>query len=286
MNMEEKKILISTDSTSDLTREDRERFGISVMYGYVITEEGRYRDPSEVNSDNLIEYMEDEGKEAFSDIASIEEYKEYFEKLRKKTKGFIIHISIAQYVSNAYNVALEAAADMENVFVVDSRQVSGGLGLVVLKAADLALRGASLTLLLDEIQRNGEQTFSSFIAETTRYLYKNGNVKKGVHRLCRIFGIHPILKISGGRIGLGGIGYGNKNGLVRRYIRWALRHPKRIDTDMAYLVSNGYSYEYLEYVKEEIRRRIQFRKIVVNDASASVASNCGPGAIGILYVRK
>lgn len=284
--MEGTKILISTDSTSDLTREDRDKFGISVMYGYVITEEGRYRDPSEVNSDNLVEYMEKEGKEAFSDIASIEEYKEYFEELRKRTKGFIIHISIAQYISNAYNVALEAAADMENVFVVDSRQVSGGLGLVVLKAADLAARGASLTLLLDEIQKSGERTCSSFIAETTHYLYKNGNIKKRVHRLCRIFGIHPILKISEGRLGLGGIGYGNKNGFVRRYIRWVLRNPKRIETDIAYLVSNGYSYEYLQYVKEEIRRRIQFRKIIVNDASASVASNCGPGAIGILYVRK
>ena len=284
--MEANKILISTDSTSDLTREDRERFGISVMYGYVITEEGRYRDPGEVNSDNLVEYMEKEGKEAFSDIASIEEYKEYFEKLRKRTKGFIVHIAMTQHVSNAYNVALEAAADMENVFVVDSGQISGGMGLVVLKAADLAARGASLPLLLEEIRRNGERTFSSFIAETTRYLYKNGNIKKRVHRLCRIFGIHPILKISGGRISIGGIGYGNKNGFVRRYIHWALRNPKRIETDIAYLVSNGYSYEYLQYVKEEIRRRIQFRKIIVNDASASVASNCGPGAIGILYVRK
>lgn len=284
--MEENRILISTDSTSDLTREDRERFGISVMYGYVITEEGRYRDPSEVNSDNLVEYMEEEGKEAFSDIASIEEYKEYFGELKKRTKGSIIHISMAHHVSNAYNVALEAAADMENVFVVDSRQISGGLGLVVLKAADLALRGASLTLLLDEIQKKGEQTFCSFIAETTRYLYKNGKVKKGVHRLCRIFGIHPILKMSGGRLGLGGMGFGNKNGFVRRYIRWALRHPKQIDTDMAYLIADGYSYEYLEYVKEEVRHRVRFRKIVVNDASASVASNCGPGAIGILYVRK
>lgn len=284
--MTKNKILISTDSASDLTREDREKFGISVMYGYVVTEEGRYRDPSEVNSDNLVEYMEEDGKEAFSDVASIEEYKEYFGELRQRTDGFIIHISMAHYVSNAYNVALEAAADMENVFVVDSRQISGGLGLVVLKAADLALRGASLTLLLEEIQKNGEQTFSSFIAETTRYLYKNGKVKKSVHSLCRIFGFHPILKMSGGRLGLGGMSYGNKNGFVRRYIRWALRHPKRIDTDMAYLVADGYSYEYLEYVKREIKRRIPFRRIIVNDASASVASNCGPGAIGILYVHK
>lgn len=284
--MEGKKVLISTDCTSDLTPEHRMRFGISVMYGYVITEEGRYRDTSEVTADNLMEYMEEEKKEAFSDAASIEEYKEYFGKLREQTSSPVIHITAARHVSTAYSIALEAAADMSNVFVVDSGQISGGLGLIVLKAADLAARGASVPLLLKEIQKNGEKVFSSFIAETSRYLYKNGSIKEGVHRLCRFFGVHPILKISESRMVLGGIGYGNKRGFVRRYIRWALRHPKRIDADMVYVVSNGYSYEYLEYVKEEIRRRVHFRKIIVNDASASISANCGPGVISVLYARK
>lgn len=280
------KVMISTDCTSDLTPELREAFGISVMYCYVITEEGRYQDTSEMTSDNLIEYMEEEKKEAFSDVASIEEYKEYFEGLCEKTTGPIIHISMARYVSNAYNIALEAAADMENVFVVDSEQISGGLGLVALKAADLASRGAPLALLLKEIKKSSEQVLSSFVTETTRYLYKNGNVKKGVHTLCHILGIHPVLKLKGSRMVLGGIGCGNKSGFVRSYIRWALKHKKQIDTDMVYIVSSGYSYEYLEYVKEEIKRRVHFRKIIVNDASAAISANCGPGAIGILYARK
>lgn len=281
--MDENRILISTDCTSDLTPEHREQFGISVMYGYVITEEGRYQDPGEVTSDNLIEYMEEEKKEAFSDVAAIEEYKEYFENLRKKTKNAIIHITAARYVSTAYNIALEAAATMENVFVVDSGQVSGGLGLVVLRAADLALRGASLSLLLEEIRKSGEKVFSSFIAETSRYLYKNDNVKDSFYRLSRISGIHPILKIVGGRVALAALCYGNKKGFVRRYIRWALRHKKRIDTNMVYVVSNGYSYEHLEYVKEEIKRRVRFQKVIVNDASASISANSGPGAISVFF---
>lgn len=284
--MEDKKVLISTDCTSDLTPELREKFGISVMYCYVITEEGRYQDTNEMTSDNLLEYMEEEKKEAFSDVASIEEYKEYFEGLRKKTTGPIVHISMARYVSNAYNIALEAAADMDNVFVVDSEQLSGGLGLVVLKAADLAARGASLTLLLKEIQRSGEHIFSSFVAETTRYLYKNGNIKKGVHTLCRILGIHPVLKLKRSRLVLGNLGYGSKRSSARRYIRWALRGKKRINMDMVYLIASGHSYEYLEALKKEIKRRVPFRKIIVNDASAAISANCGPGAFGIIYERK
>lgn len=284
--MDNRNVLISTDCTSDLTPEYKKRFGIYIMYGYVITEEGRYRDTSEVTSDNLMEYMEEEKKEAYGDAASIEEYKEYFEKLRKKTKNSIIHITAARHVSTAYTIALEAAANMENVFVVDSGQISGGLGLVVLKAADLAARGASLSVLLEEIQKSSEKVFSSFIADTSRYLYKNGSIGEGVHRICRIFGVHPILKISEGRMVLGAIGYGNKRGFVRRYIHWVLRRPRRIDKDMVYVISNGYSYEYLEYVKAEIMRKVRFRKVIVNDASASISANCGPGAISILFVRK
>lgn len=284
--MEKNKILISTDCTSDLTPEHRKAFGISIMYGYVVTEEGRYQDTSEVTSDNLIEYMVEEKKEAFSDVASIEEYKEYFEGLRKKTENAIIHIASARYVSAAYNIALEAAASMQNVFVVDSGQLSGGLGIVVLKVADLAARGASLPLLLNEVKKNKEKVFSSFIAEYTRFLYKNGSISENIHRLNRIFGMHPILKISEGRMVLGALKNGNRKRFVRKYIRWALRHPRRIDTDIVYVVFSGYSYEYLDYVKTEIKRRVPFKKIVITDASASISANSGPGVISVYFVRR
>lgn len=280
------RVHISTDCTSDLTPELIKKYDISVMYYYVITENGRFQDGIEISSDNLMEYMAEDGKEGYSDVASTEEYKDYFMKLRETIDGPIVHISMARHISNAYNIALEAAADMDNIYVVDSGHLSGGMAIAVLNAADLARRGAQLPVVLKEIKRDIERLCSSFIVGSTSYLNRNGKIGNVLHRICQILGLHPIILVENGKMRCCGIRTGKRKNYTKRYIRWALKNPKKIDTELAYIVSVGFSYESLEVVKKEVGKRVAFNNIIQNDASAAIATNCGPGSVGILYRRK
>ncbi len=85
---------------------------------------------------------------------------------------------------------------------------------------------------------------------------------------------------------LAGVAFGSRRFFSRGYLRWALRKPKKIVPDIAFLISVGCSYEFLESVKQEMQRRVPWKKIVINDASAAISANCGVGAFGVLFLRK
>lgn len=279
-------VRITTDCVCDLTSELKRRYHIPIMYYYVQTEEVRFQDVREMTSDDLIEYMEPDGKKAYSSCAPEEEYREFFESQRKKTDAPIIHICMAQHVSDAFKTAKEAARQFEEIYVVDSGHLSGGMGIMVLTAADMAKRGASCEVILDELERIKGKVSTSFIVESVECLYRNGKIGKHIARLCSLFSLHPILNLSDSHMKPAGVCIGSQRRFARAYLRWVLRKKDEIVPDVVFLITAGCSYEFQQLLKEEIRKRVPFKTIVVNKASATISCNCGPGAFGVLFLRK
>lgn len=279
-------VMISTDCVSDLTEEILDKYKIPLMYYYVKTEEARFQDTREMTSDNLIEYMEQDGKRAYTSSASVEEYREFFSGLLEKTNAPIIHICMAQNVSNGYATALEASAQMERIHVVDSGHLSGGMGLMVLTAADMALRGAGCELILAEMERMRDKVSSSFIVNSTECLYRNGKIGRGIDTLCSIFSLHPILELQESHMRPAGLSIGSGKRYARAYLRWALKKSDNIVTDVVFLITAGCSYEFQQFLKEELEKRVKWKRVIVNEASATISCNCGSGAFGVLFVRK
>lgn len=279
-------VMITTDCVCDLTEELQERYQIPVMYYYVQTEEARFQDTKEMNSDDLIEYIERDGKKAYSSCAPVEEYRDFFEMQRRKTNAPIIHICMAQYVSDAFKTAQEAAREEEQVYVVDSGHLSGGMALMVLAAADMAKRGATCEIILDELARMKEKVSTSFIVDSVECLERNGRIGKRIATLCEVLSLHPILKLSGSHMGPAGLCIGSQRRFARAYLRWALRRKEDIVPDMVFLIMAGGSYEFRQFLLEEIKKRMPWKTIVVNKASATISCNCGSGAFGVLFLRK
>lgn len=284
--MIEDTVLITTDCVCDLTVELQERYQIPIMYYYVQTEEARFQDTREMNSDDLIEYIEKDGKKAFSSCAPVEEYQEFFEGQRKKTDAAIIHICMAQYVSDAYKTAKEAAKGDDNIHVVDSGHLSGGMALMVLEAVKMAKGGAAYELILKEMDSMKNKISTSFIVDSVECLYRNGRINKHIAAICDLLSVHPILKLSGSHMKPVGLCIGSQRRFARAYLRWALRRKEEIVPDMAFLISAGASYEFRQFLLEEIKKRMPWKTIVVNKASATISCNCGSGAFGILFLRK
>lgn len=284
--MTEDAVLISTDCVSDLTEELLERYQIPVMYYYIQTEEARFQDTIEIHSDNLIEYIEVDEKKAYSNCAPVEEYKAFFEKQMKKTKGDIIHICMAKHVSGAWVNATEAAKDLERVHVVDSGQLSGGMGIMVLSAADMAECGAPCEVILEEMEQMKDKISTSFIVDSPQCLYRNGKIGKKTASICENLLLHPILKLSKSKMKVTGICVGSKQYFAKSYIRYTLRDKKTIVPDIVFLITAGCTYEFEQFLRKEIEKQIPWKKVVVNSASATISCNCGSGAFGVLFLRK
>lgn len=279
------RVLISVDCVCDLPRKMWEDLELSVMYFYVKTEEGRFQDIIEVNAENIVEYLA-QGKKAHSSSASMEEYRGYFERIRKNHDGPIIHICIARYLSESFEAASKAAGYLENVYVVDSAQLSGGMSLLVLVAAEMAKAGADYELILKEVEMLREKVCTSFVVNSTEHLYINGQISRRVATLCETFSLHPILQLKDSRMGASGICIGNQTRYAKTYIKRMLKNPETIDTNVAFLVSAGCSYEYVNFLKEEIQKIVKFKRLIINTASATITCNCGAGTFGVLFARK
>ncbi|MBP3544623.1 MAG: DegV family EDD domain-containing protein [Lachnospiraceae bacterium] len=283
--MEMDRVLISTDCISDLSVDIQNEYGISTMYCYVQTEEARFQDIYEITSDNLIEYMQ-QGKEAYSCVASEEEYRMYFEGLRKKHAGPIIHVSTARYVSKGFRVAAAVAEKMENVYVVDSGQLSCGLGIIVMKAADMAKKGAICELILQELEKMKKKASTSFVVDSTSALYRNSRISRRAFQICDMLNLHPILQMKNSKLCPAGFCFGNRRRFVRAYLNRMLEHQETIDKDIAFITTSGCSYEQQQFIREELEKKVQFKKLFFTTASATIASNCGAGTFGVLFMRK
>lgn len=282
----EDTVLITTDCVCDLTSELQERYRIPIMYYYVQTEEARFQDTREMNSDDLIEYIERDGKKAYSSCAPVEEYREFFARQRKKTNAPIIHICMAQHVSDAFRTAGEAAQGDDKIHVVDSGHLSGGMALMVLEAAKMARCGAACELILKEMDCMRDKISTSFIVDSVECLYRNGRISKNIAKICDVLSLHPILKLSHSHMKPVGLCIGSQRRFARAYLRWALRRREGIVPDMAFLIAAGVSYEFRQYLLKEIKKRMPWKTIVVNKASATISCNCGSGAFGVLFLRK
>lgn len=280
------RVCISADCLCDLPPEIRKQYRIPVMYCYIHTEEARFRDGKEISVDNLVEYIEEDGKRAYSGPASAEEYREFFEGLLLENSGEIIHICISKDMSGEYEAAVRAAYGLERIHVVDSGHLSGGMGLLVLAAAEMAYRGAGCELILAELEKLKRRVVTSFVVDSTEFLYRNEKISERLHSICSMLSLHPVLKLSNGKLRLSGICIGNSQHFAKAYIKKMLRGKKDIDSDAAFLITAGCSGEYQRFLKTELKKRMCWDRLIVNEASASITCNCGSGGFGVLYVRK
>lgn len=287
--MAEKRICITTDCVCDLTPEMLKRYNIDLMYFYIETETGKFRDVDEITSRNIFEYLMDGGKRTITNVPPAEEYREFFEKKLEKYDE-VIHITIGQNVSWSFKNSSEAATTMgelgDRVHIVDSGHLSTGLGLIVLKGAQLLVKGHTSQDIIKELEMLRDKVSTTFLANNADYLYLNNKVSKNVKLICSYFNIHPVLTVKDGYLKLKSIQIGNYEKSAIRYIRKELKNAKDIDKEKLFITHSGCSVNDIKLVKKEVDKYVSFENVWVTKASATISGNSGPRTFGVLFARK
>ncbi|MCI5751345.1 MAG: DegV family protein [Oscillospiraceae bacterium] len=282
-----KKIGITTDCVCDLPEAFYRLHDIGIVYFYITTDTGRFRDGFEIASENVIEYLENGGHKAETNAPAPEEYMGFFENALKKYDE-IVHISITSKVSNSCPNAAAAVEKMgengKRVHVVDSYHLSTGMGHMVIKAVELRDAGKSAAEIAEELYSMRERVSTSFITMDADYLYRNGKTSRFVSRLCTSFNLHPVLMLKDGRMTLKTIKVGRYDKAMLRYVRGELRINRRIDKTRLFITYAGCSVKLVNEIRAETERLCRFDEVIVTKASATVSGNCGPGTLGVLFV--
>ena len=277
-------VLVTTDSVCDLPKSLRKTFGISICPYYVRTDEGRFLDGRELKPDELLMHI-GKGRTGCSQPPEVEDYERFFaEKLTEAQN--VIHISMARHVSEGYQNALEAAKSFENVTVVDSGHLSSSMGLAVLCAAYMAEHHAAKETIVEAVRRMERCISSAFIINSTHMMCQSGRISKRIQILCDALLLHPVLVLKKSKMVVGSMVMGNFSHAAKKYIRRTLQDTGNIDRRILFITYSGMDEKKLQYVQSLVEQHCPFERVYVQKASSAIASNCGPGSFGLLFMRR
>ncbi len=282
--VQRRSIIITTDSVCDLPKSLRDEFGITVCPYYVCTDTGRFLDERELKTDELLMHIA-EGRQGYSQPPDVEDYERFFAERLTEAQN-VIHITMARHVSGGYQNALEAAKSFENVTVVDSGHLSSSLGLVVLCAAHLAEHRATKKEIVSSIIRMERFVSSAFIINSTHMMCQAGRISRRIQILCDALLLHPVLVLRKSKMVVGSMEMGDFSHVARKYVRKTLLDSKNIDRRILFITYSGMDEKQLQYIRALVQQTCPFERVYLQKASPAIASNCGPGSFGLLFLRK
>ena len=279
-------VAITTESVADLPTDILEAYGIATIPHKVQTDGGIFKDGKEIETRGLLNYIR-EGKGTVKTLPpGIEEHEAFFADQLDLANN-IIHITLSDKVGNSgYPAAKEAAANFDNVFIVDSGHLSGGQGLMVLEAARLASLLKTPEEIIDSLERMREHIHTSFIVDDPSYLVKAGQLKEWASNFAHAFMLRPVLSLIRGRIRVVGGHLGTRESAWEKYVKSAFRVRGSIDKRLLLVIYVGLSTKDLRKLEEMIKSRMDFEEIRFHKGSASIAVNSGPRSFGLLFFTK
>ena len=281
-----KRVIITTESVADLPQDLITKYGIAVLPHKVCTSEGIFKDGKEIDTRGVLKYMENSESSMLPTAPTVKEVEEFFAK-QLSIANNIIHISISSKVENSgYPVALEAAKSFDSVFVFDTGHLSSGQGLLAIEACRMAEAGKSPEEILARIEKLKKKVHTSFIVDNLDFLARAKQVGKGIANLVNSLMGRPVLVLKKGKMGLGMLYFGSRKRAWKSYINTCLSNDKPIDTRILFVTYVGISKKDLDWIREQITRKVKFDEVYFQQASPAIAVNCGPGTFGLLLREK
>jgi DegV family protein with EDD domain len=274
------KIIISTESTHDLSQELIKENDIRIIPYHITLGEETFVD-GEKTTLEMFEYVDKTGVLPKTNAINVFEYEEYFTELLKECDA-VVHISLSSGLTSSTNNAILASKNVENVFVVDSKSLSTGIGLLVLYAKELANQGLDAKEIAEKVEARTEKVQASFIVERLDYLHKGGRCSGFQLLGANLLKIRPRLVVKDGKIINDKKYRGDMAKSVDKYCRDILSEFDTPDLDKVFITYTTATPE-MEDAARQVVTEAGFKNIYQTNAGGTIASHCGAHTIGILY---
>lgn len=278
-------IKIISDSTCDLSKELLLKYDITLMPLTVIKGGEGFRDGIDITPADIFAHVAAGGDLCSTTAINAAEYEELFAKYANLYDG-VIHINIGSNFSCCNQNARLAAAEFENVRVIDSMNLSTGQGLVVLKACELAQNCDSLDALQSQLEEFATRVEASFLLDQLKYMAKGGRCSSVAALGANLLNLKPCIEVRDGKMGVVKKYRGSYNKCLASYVKDRLADRDDLERKNLFATRTPITQECLEAVKEAVNEYADFENIYWTEAGCTVSCHCGPGTFGVLFVRK
>ncbi len=278
-------IKITSDSTCDLG-EYVGRRNIGIMPLSVILGDKSYRDGVDITPQDIFDFVAKTGQLPKTAAPSIGDYEEFFAPFVEAGDD-VVHFDISAKSSSSNTYAVEAAKSFGGkVRVVDTKALSSGQGLLVMKGADLAEEGVSA----DEIKARTEAlrplVNTSFIPDRLDYLYKGGRCSRMAMYGANILKIHPLIEMDDGQLVADKKYRGGMDKCITNYIRDLAEKYQSYDRTRCFVTHSSADRELVELAKKLVGELFSFDEIIETVAGSVITGHCGRNTLGVLFIAE
>lgn len=281
------QVMISADSTCDLPV-DLQRlrhvycFALSILLGDTAYADGVEIRPADIYADVAENHRLPKTAAVPPGV--------YYDKFKQWTDAgcSVVHIGLSSAISSSYQNACTAAAGLDNVYCIDSKNLCMGMGLLVLRACDLRDSGMDARRIAAKVSRLVPKVSSTFVLSDLEYLYKGGRCS-GVARFgANVLGIKPSIAVTPeGSLEVSKKYRGKMDSVYRQYVTDRLLDLKRMDTGRIVLAdSGGVAPDTLAFLRGVISGKTGCKELILADAGCTISSHCGPGTLAVFYLQK
>lgn len=279
-------VKIIADSCSDLSPELIKKYEIDIVPLDVLIGDTNYKDGVTLSTNRLFELVKTTGLLPKTSAPSIAAFQEHFSH-----RGEIIYLSIGSKLSATYQTAMlvKDGLNREDIFILDSSNLSTGIGLLVLAAAEMSAHGLDAKTIIDRINLLIPKVRTSFVIDTLDYIYKGGRCSAIELLVGSLLKIRPIIEVKpDGNLGIKRKINGSRKKALMAMVEDFSRDLPNLDTRRVFITHTltDDNITDAQFLKSEIQKITSVDEILFTMAGATIASHCGPETIGILYLVK
>jgi DegV family protein with EDD domain len=281
------KIKLISDSTCDLSTDLITKHDIRIVPLSISRGDELLKDGIEIKQKDIFDYVKSGKGMCKTSAVNAAEYVDIYAEERPKCDA-VIHFIISAEMSACYQNALIAASEFDNVFVVDTRNLSTAIGHLVLDAAEMRDKGLPAKEIFDELNKRKVLLDASFVIDTLTYLHKGGRCSALQAIASSVLKIKPCIGVSDGKMSVGKKYRGKLDGVLQSYIKDKLEDTTTIDTRRLFITHtlDEQNYRLAETVRKWVEEIIPFDDVYITSAGSTISCHCGPNTLGILFYRK
>lgn len=278
-------IRISSDSTCDLSARLIADNHIAINPLIVNMGDKSFFDGVDITPEMIYAHVAAGNPLCTTSAVSVGGYEEFFSGLNKDCDA-LIHITLGSGFSSCYQNACIAAQEFQNVYVVDSRNLSTGQGHVVLEACRLARVEQDPVELCKKLSDFASRVDASFLLDRLDYMVKGGRCSMVKALGANLLRLKPCIEVIDNKMEIGKKYRGSYNKSIEAYVRDRLSQTENLEKHEIFVTHTKVDEDTVELVKNTVNECCEFGHMYETVAGGTVTCHCGEGCLGILYVRK
>lgn len=278
------KIRIVADSTCDLTKELQEKYEVSIIPLCIVMGDKSYLDGVETTPDEIFAWADENKTTPKTSAVSAGEVERVLSPFMEAGDD-IIFFGISGEMSTTCNVVrlMAEEKDYDRMFVIDSRNLSTGIGLQVIKASEMAKAGKSAEEIVEEITGAQDRVRASFVVDTLTYLARGGRCTAVTALLANTLKLHPEIVVKDGAMGVSRKYRGSLETALMKYASDLKAELLQAEPARVFITHSGCDVQIVDKIRVFLEELNYFDEILETRAGGVISSHCGPGTLGILY---